>query len=282
MVSPSVDTIFPHLATNIARFDGMAECYDTHRPQPPPALLDVVRELMQGARPGLVVDLGCGTGLSSRIWADRAEQVIGIEPNDCMLRWAQARSAALQGNVSYRQAFAHETDLRAGCADIVTCSQSLQWMEPQATLAEVFRILRPGGVFAVVHDFQLPMMPWEAVAAYDSFLKRMVNLLLTDRQQHPHKYEAVVSWPRAQQLTYIRECGHFRFVNECLLHSFEAGNANRLVGLARSQSNTFLLLKQGFSEEEIGLAGLRVAADRIFGDQAGAWCFSFQTILAVK
>ena len=40
-------------------------------------------------------------------------------------------------------------------ADIVTCSQSFHWMEPEPTLAEIARILRPGGVFAA-YDYDWP------------------------------------------------------------------------------------------------------------------------------
>jgi len=46
------------------------------------------------------------------------------------------------------------TDLPDGCADIVTCSQSLHWMVPESTFAEVARILRPGGVFAT-YDYDV-------------------------------------------------------------------------------------------------------------------------------
>ena len=97
-------------------------------------------------RPRLVVDLGSGTGLSTRVWADRAEEVVGIEPNARMAE--QARLVTRAPNVRYVDSFAAETSLPAGAADIVTCSQAFHWMEPGAVLAEAARILRPGGVFA--------------------------------------------------------------------------------------------------------------------------------------
>lgn len=60
---------------------GKANSYDRARPTPPPALLDLLTQLIRLPHPSLVVDLGSGTGLSTAIWGERAERVIGIEPN---------------------------------------------------------------------------------------------------------------------------------------------------------------------------------------------------------
>src|SRR5437763_12544657 len=100
--------------------EGFATRYDRYRPRPPRGLLDLLCRYARVERPTLVVDLGCGTGLSTRAWAGRAERVVGIEPNAAMLAAAEAAPG-----VEYRHAFAQETGLEDGCADVVTCSQSL-------------------------------------------------------------------------------------------------------------------------------------------------------------
>ena len=69
---------------------GEASMYDRTRPTPPPALLDLLTQLIHTPYPALVVDLGSGTGLSTAIWGERAQQVIGIEPN------ADMRTQAIQ------------------------------------------------------------------------------------------------------------------------------------------------------------------------------------------
>jgi protein-L-isoaspartate O-methyltransferase len=60
---------------------GKASSYDRARPTPPPALLDLLTQLIHLPHPALVVDVGSGTGLSTAIWGERAQLVIGIEPN---------------------------------------------------------------------------------------------------------------------------------------------------------------------------------------------------------
>ena len=78
---------------------GKASSYDRVRPTPPPALLDLLTQLIDMPHPALVVDLGSGTGLSTAIWGERAERVIGIEPNADMRKEAitQRRGPSLRG-----------------------------------------------------------------------------------------------------------------------------------------------------------------------------------------
>ena len=120
-------TIQPtNFSGNIERFSGFADVYDQYRPAPPAILGELLTQLAQAPFPQLVVDLGCGTGLSTRYWADKAQTVIGIDPTDDMRRQAEAATTAK--NISYRQGFSHQTALLAACAQIVTCSQALHWM----------------------------------------------------------------------------------------------------------------------------------------------------------
>src|SRR2546427_11505032 len=83
-------------------FAGVEERYDAYRPRPPAVLREILTQLAQVRRPRLVVDLGCGTGLSARVWAGRADVVVGIEPAEGMRRVAEARAATLEGGGTVR------------------------------------------------------------------------------------------------------------------------------------------------------------------------------------
>ena len=43
-------------------------------------------------------------------------------------------------------------------ADIVICSQAFHWMDPQTTLNEVYRILKPNGIFAIINADYPPII----------------------------------------------------------------------------------------------------------------------------
>ncbi len=151
------------MSQTINIWSGEAESYDAFRPQSPPIIMDVLTQLARIQRPSLVVDIGSGTGLSTLMWAERAERVIGIEPNADMRHQAEMHTSQLAHvkNVTYQDGLSTQTNLPSECADIVTCSQALHWMEPEPTFVEIARILRPGGVFAA-YDYDLPFtIDWE-------------------------------------------------------------------------------------------------------------------------
>ena len=262
-------------ASNIERFTGFAEIYDTYRPHPPAILLEVLPRLAKIETPNLVVDLGSGTGLSSRFWSATAREVIGIEPTDDMRQQAQARTTA--ANVSYRKGFSHSTGLPDNCADIVTCSQSLHWMDPVSTFREVARILRSGGVFAA-YDYDLPPITssWEASAAYDRVMDRLQQLELSHNVPDGLKW-----WQKQKHLARMEGCGCFRFTTEIVAHHVEEGNAERLIGLAKSQGNVAALLKKRVPENELGFDELARIAEQELGQSSKPWYFSIRVRLGI-
>jgi hypothetical protein len=74
-------------------------------------------------------------------------------------------------------------------------------------------------------------------------------------------------FPKDQHLERIRESGHFRYARELVLHSRERGSAERIVGMALSLGPLTVLLQEGMSEEEVGLAALRDVSQRALGDR---------------
>ena len=245
--------------------------YDANRPSPPTALLDVLCLEAQVERPGLVVDLGSGTGLSTRAWAERADEIVGVEASAEMRARAEEETRATK--VRYVHAFAQETGLPDGVADIVTCSQSFHWMEPEPTLAEVARLLRPGGVFAAYDYDWPPVCGWEVEQAFSELVRRVGKA-----RRIPKK----LRYDKSDHLERIEASGHFRFVREVALHSREPGSAERIVGMALSLGPLVVLLEGGKSEEELGLAQLREAAERVFGDREVEFLIGYRVRLGVR
>jgi SAM-dependent methyltransferase len=265
----------PHVGANVDRFEGFAEHYDRFRPRPPLAIGDLLIQLSRSPRPK-VVDPGSGTGLSTLIWANRAAEVIGVEPGAGM-RAQAARRAAGAANVRFVDGLATRTGLPDRFADIVTCSQALHWMEPDATFAEVARILRDGGVFAAYDCDWPPTLNWEAEDAYNACIAS-ARAIERERRFSPQ----VRVWAKEGHLERIRQSGRFRYAREVVLHHVEEGGAERLVGLALSQGEIQTLLKHGVSEDQIGITALREAARRTLGDAVVPWYWSYRVRMGVK
>lgn len=104
-----------------------------------------------GAR---VLDAGSGNGYLSRMLAGRGAHVVGIEPTDRMITFAQDKEVERGGSVEYIQAdLARAPDLGAPF-DAVVCSMVLMAVPDwRPAMNACIEALRPGGVavFAIVH-----------------------------------------------------------------------------------------------------------------------------------
>jgi SAM-dependent methyltransferase len=251
--------------------EGFGEAYHAARPAPPEAILRLLCRLARVERPRLVVDVGSGTGLSTRAWALLADEVVGVEPNSEMRAAAEADTPF--DNVRYVEGYSDSIGLPNDSADLVTYSQSLHWMDPQPTFHEAARILRPGGVLAA-YDYELPpSVDWEVDAAFEYFLLRVGKF----RRER-------LSIPPAEKTGHVprmRESGLFRYVRELGVSGEDAATAARVVGLAVSLGPVGRLIDEGLTEEELGLAGLREAAERVLGDREVTWTLSYRVRFGV-
>jgi SAM-dependent methyltransferase len=110
----------------------------------------LVRHL--GVHPGMtVVDVGCGTGVYTRILASRLHdegRAIGVDVHPAVVEHAHAMTQAEGwGNtVEYMVGDATALPLPDASADVVFCN-SLLWLlpDPAAALRDMRRVLRPGG-----------------------------------------------------------------------------------------------------------------------------------------
>ena len=248
-----------------------AETYDRYRPRPPAALLELLARLAGVERPRLVVDLGSGTGLSARAWVDRADRVVGIEPDDAMRAVAEARGA----EVEYVAATSSATGLPDASADLVTCSQSLHWMEPEPTFAEVARILRRGGVFAAYDYDAVPVIHPDVDAAYEAVLDAAKSM----REQTGRISPWTTRGPfwKGEHAQRMRTSGRFGYVRELVLHSVEEGDADRLIGGARSMGAIEM-----HKDEDIGLDELERTARRVLSDRVVPFWFGYRVRLGFR
>ncbi|HEY1861265.1 MAG TPA: class I SAM-dependent methyltransferase [Gemmataceae bacterium] len=135
----------------LGRFSGLADVYARCRPTYPDAAIDCIMERCVLGPRSLLVDVGCGTGISSRLFAALAVPVIGIEPNAEMRRRAETEIVPSGMPMpKYQESQAEATGLRDGMADVVLAAQAFHWFDPERALCEFHRILKRGGWTALL------------------------------------------------------------------------------------------------------------------------------------
>lgn len=259
---------------NADRFTGFAETYEQMRPQMPLYPVEVITRYL-GRTPGLVIDMGCGTGLSTLIWKGRCDRIIGIEPSDDMRAIAEQKADA---TTSFIKAFAHETGLDSDSADVAVCSQSFHWMNPDLTLKEINRILKSEGVFATVDCDWPPVCDWRAEKAYKTFDDAVSRI----EEKNPDLKDNFMRWSKSKHLQNIKTSGYFRYAREIVFANTEPCNADRFIGLALSQGGLQSILKNkpGLIEPELKVFSNTIRD--LFGDRKFEVDFCYRMRIGVK
>ena len=258
---------------SVERFSGFADVYNAARPRPPVKTCEIITAMMNGKRVGTVVDLGCGTGLSTAIWKDRADTVIGIEPNDDM------RNEAIIHNpeITFIKADSYRTGMEEKSADVVVCSQSFHWMEPTATLNEIGRILKPDGVLAIL-DCDWPVtISKDAEIAYIELFETLDGLY----REHSGTLPAVMKWPKTGHLKNLRKSKLFRYCKEICFDNLERCDSGRFIDLALSQGQLQTLLRHGIDGVEEAIRRFKEAVRKDIREEKNMYV-SYHLILGMK
>jgi ubiquinone/menaquinone biosynthesis C-methylase UbiE len=237
--------------------------YDQLRPTPPNDLFELLASLAPTRPPAVVVDLGAGTGISTVPWSAHAARVIGVDVNRQMLR--AARQAP---GVEYHVASAQQTGLPDGCADVITCAQSLHWMPYEATIAEIARLLRPGGCFAA-YDYDWPPLihPQVDVAFLQVIQAAGVDPARPEKASHVERLQA---------------SGCFRSVREVFLHAREVVDADHVAELPLAFGPVARRLAEGIPPQALGLDRLQAVVRRCLDQTANVIWWSYRVRIAIK
>jgi SAM-dependent methyltransferase len=298
------------LDANSRRFSGFADLYDAVRPVPPSVFADVVTTYA-GTRPAVTVDLGSGTGLSTRWAAGWSGQVIGVEPNDDMR--LRAAAASTDANIRYAPGWSHTTGLPDESADVVLAVQALHWMEPSSTFDEVARILRPGGVFVALDCDWPPSVgdataeqAWHTARAIIAQHERELGASPRDRVSSPRApssspqsddlrprnsqdptsavtiADGVQFWHKEQHLQRMVGSGRFKHCIEIAALGEERGDAHRFVDLFCSQGDYQALRRHGYDDAALGVDQFSADARAALGDGGRPFWFTYRARIGVR
>jgi len=129
-----------------AAYEGFARsaaAYERGRPGYPAAAVEFLAARLRLGPGRTVVDLAAGTGKLTRPLLATGAELVAVEPVAEMRVAVPAAARAVDGT-------AEAIPLPAASADAVTVAQAFHWFAGDAALAEIHRVLRPGGALALV------------------------------------------------------------------------------------------------------------------------------------
>jgi len=138
-------------------FGAVADTYDAARPSYPAALFDEIERLTGRPLTGAdVLDVGAGTGIATRLLHARGARVVAVEPSPGMA----ARLHAVSPEIPVVKGVGDELPFHDGSADLVTYAQAFHWTDPDRSVPEALRVLRPGGALALFWNIKDRSTPW--------------------------------------------------------------------------------------------------------------------------
>ncbi len=226
-----------HTLNPLNRFSDRVADYVKYRPSYPAAAIDMILEGL-GTSPLVAADIGAGTGISSRLLANRGVQVLAIEPNAAMRAGAEPHPL-----VEFRDGKAEETQLEDASVDLVTCFQAFHWFDPEPTLLEFRRILKSTPVAGQPRRLALV---WNNRDKEDAFTNEYSQLIAAASSN-----SAVEA--RVDSVQPILVSQHFTNVREYTCANRQELDLSGLIGRVRSSSyipNSGVLLEQLISDLE--------------------------------
>lgn len=236
-----------NLFTNRERansFGGAAHTYDAYRPRYPDQLVDDLLAL--GAR--RVLDVGAGTGIASKQFADRGADVLAVEPDTRMASIAQDKGIPTEIATFERWEPAGRR------FDLVVFAASFHWVDPAVALPKARDVLNDGGKLALLWNRLRPTRPTRA--EFESIYQ---------------DYMDSETWPvdgTPDDLTALLATAGFSVTHRSYPHNLHY-SAQQWVQLVFTYSNHLTLAAEQASElrtrlaERIGAEGVSVGGDAL-------------------
>jgi len=141
-----------------AGFQSAADAYQRGRPGYSPKVSHWLAAELGVCSASKVVDLGAGTGKFTKLLAELSNDVTAVEPVEAMRRQLKQTLPSVQTI----QGSATNIPLSDSSVDFVFCAQAFHWFANAQSLAEISRVLKPGGTLGLVWNTRDETVDWVA------------------------------------------------------------------------------------------------------------------------
>jgi ubiquinone/menaquinone biosynthesis C-methylase UbiE len=156
------------MTDTVQRFSNRVENYIKYRPDYPREIIAHLTQNCSLRRDSIIADIGCGPGISSRMFLENGNRCLGVEPNAAM-RLAAAQQMAAYTAFSLVDGTSEQTTLPDASVDMVIAAQAFHWFDAEKTRPEFQRILTPGGHIVLMWN-ERQLGTTQFLIEYEAFL----------------------------------------------------------------------------------------------------------------
>jgi SAM-dependent methyltransferase len=137
-------------------YNRAADAYERGRPEYPPDAVAYALKTLSVTASSTVLDLAAGTGKFTRALVSSGARILAVEPVPGM----RAKLASQVPGATVLDGTAEGIPLPDGTLDAVTVAQAFHWFRGPEALAEIRRVLNPGGGLALVWNVRDETVDW--------------------------------------------------------------------------------------------------------------------------
>ena len=137
--------------TRGATFNDIAQLYDATRPSYPIELVETAIELAQLPQAATILEIGCGTGKATALFAPRGYAMLCLEPGHNLAAVA-AENLRAYPKVAIERTTFEDWPLQAGQFDLVMAAQAFHWVSPEIGYPKAAHVLKNSGHIALFEN----------------------------------------------------------------------------------------------------------------------------------
>jgi SAM-dependent methyltransferase len=164
-----------------AGFAGAAAAYERGRPGYPDAAISWLCSELGVAAGSPVLDLGAGTGKLTRLLLARGLDVVAVEPLDAM----RAEMLRVVPGVRALSGVAEDIPLAGGSVAAVFSGEAFHWFDLEPALAEIRRVVAPGGGLGVL---------WNVPRWQGDWVREVGEAITRHRDAREHPWQRGKPW----------------------------------------------------------------------------------------
>ena len=203
------------------RFSDRVTDYVKYRPSYPMKIIEALIDYFHISPTSIVADIGSGTGIFTELLLSNGLNVIGVEPNDEMRKYAE-ENLGDYSNFTSIDGSAENTTLDSKSIDIVTVAQAFHWFNIDNSIREFYRILKTDGAIVLLWNVRKC-----SNSSFQAEYEELINTHCPDYKSVDHKKRTLYKIHDFFNKSSIDE---FHFDNEQIF------NFDSLIGRLRSSS----------------------------------------------